>query len=314
MRGGRSSQTPVSPSSRVPSTPSGGERADQRLLEVADVLLHVAAVPLQVEDRVADELARAVKGRLPAAVGLDHLDLRVPRARAARRSRRCAGRASRRAGARAGRSCRGSRPARPRPRGSAAAPTPRGTAPRRAGGDSRRSPRRQASFRGMAVVLVEGITDRIALEAVAAKLGVDLAGDGIEIVPIGGAQAIRRAAATVRGRARGRPLRRRRGAVVPARARRCDVRLRRGPRGRADPRARRGPRARRSSRHRASSRRSATSRTSSSGAGSPSRRSCGAGSRTAAATTATRRLLVAALEAGRDPAAARRRPRARPAF
>jgi hypothetical protein len=47
----------------------------------------------------------------------------------------------------------------------------------------------------MAVVLVEGITDRIALEAVAAKLGRGLASEGIEIVPIGGAQAIRRAAA-----------------------------------------------------------------------------------------------------------------------
>jgi hypothetical protein len=47
----------------------------------------------------------------------------------------------------------------------------------------------------MPVVLVEGITDRIALEAVAAKLGLDLAEEGIEIVPIGGAQAIRRAAA-----------------------------------------------------------------------------------------------------------------------
>ena len=43
-----------------------------------------------------------------------------------------------------------------------------------------------------AVVLVEGVTDRIALEAVAAKLGRDLAVEGIEIVPIGGAQAIRR--------------------------------------------------------------------------------------------------------------------------
>jgi hypothetical protein len=43
------------------------------------------------------------------------------------------------------------------------------------------------------VVLVEGITDRIALEAVARKLGRDLAGEGVEIVPIGGAQAIRRA-------------------------------------------------------------------------------------------------------------------------
>ncbi len=45
----------------------------------------------------------------------------------------------------------------------------------------------------MAAVLVEGVTDRLALEAVARRLALDL--DGIEIVPIGGAQAIRRAAA-----------------------------------------------------------------------------------------------------------------------
>jgi hypothetical protein len=45
----------------------------------------------------------------------------------------------------------------------------------------------------MAVVLVEGVTDRIALEAAARRLDLDLG--GIEIVPIGGAQAIRRAAA-----------------------------------------------------------------------------------------------------------------------
>jgi len=45
----------------------------------------------------------------------------------------------------------------------------------------------------MAVLLVEGITDRLALEAVAARLGLDL--HGVEIVPIGGAQAVRRAAA-----------------------------------------------------------------------------------------------------------------------
>jgi hypothetical protein len=43
----------------------------------------------------------------------------------------------------------------------------------------------------MSVVLVEGITDRLALEATARRLGHDLA--GVEIVPIGGAQAIRRA-------------------------------------------------------------------------------------------------------------------------
>jgi hypothetical protein len=45
----------------------------------------------------------------------------------------------------------------------------------------------------MAVILVEGITDRIALEAVAERLGLEL--DGVEIVPIGGAQAVRRVAA-----------------------------------------------------------------------------------------------------------------------
>jgi hypothetical protein len=49
----------------------------------------------------------------------------------------------------------------------------------------------------MAVVLVEGVTDRIALEAVARRLGLDLR--RIEIVPIGGAQAIRRAAAQHEG-------------------------------------------------------------------------------------------------------------------
>jgi hypothetical protein len=49
----------------------------------------------------------------------------------------------------------------------------------------------------MAVVLVEGITDRIALEAVAQRLGLDLS--GIEIIPIGGAQAIRRASSQYEG-------------------------------------------------------------------------------------------------------------------
>ena len=46
-----------------------------------------------------------------------------------------------------------------------------------------------------AVVLVEGISDRIALETLAARHGRDLTGEGIEIVPIGGAQAIGRALA-----------------------------------------------------------------------------------------------------------------------
>jgi hypothetical protein len=47
------------------------------------------------------------------------------------------------------------------------------------------------------VVLVEGISDRIAVEAAARVLGHDLA--GVEIVAIGGAQAIRRAAAGYAG-------------------------------------------------------------------------------------------------------------------
>ena len=49
----------------------------------------------------------------------------------------------------------------------------------------------------MAVVLVEGITDRLALESVAARLGLSL--HGVEIVPIGGAQAVRRAFAEYEG-------------------------------------------------------------------------------------------------------------------
>ena len=46
----------------------------------------------------------------------------------------------------------------------------------------------------MPVILVEGITDRIAVEAVAARLGRHLSAEGVDVVPIGGAQAIRRAA------------------------------------------------------------------------------------------------------------------------
>ena len=43
-----------------------------------------------------------------------------------------------------------------------------------------------------AVVLVEGISDQSALEALAARRGRDLAVEGIGVVPIGGAQAIGR--------------------------------------------------------------------------------------------------------------------------
>jgi hypothetical protein len=43
-----------------------------------------------------------------------------------------------------------------------------------------------------AVVLVEGISDRVALEGLAERRGRDLAGEGVVVVPIGGAQAIGR--------------------------------------------------------------------------------------------------------------------------
>jgi hypothetical protein len=41
-----------------------------------------------------------------------------------------------------------------------------------------------------AVVLVEGISDQVALQALAERRGRDLAAEGISVVPIGGAQAI----------------------------------------------------------------------------------------------------------------------------
>src|SRR5439155_27336467 len=53
------------------------DRPNQRLLEVSHVLLHVAAVPLEIEYRVTDELARPMERRLPAAVRLDELDVRI---------------------------------------------------------------------------------------------------------------------------------------------------------------------------------------------------------------------------------------------
>jgi hypothetical protein len=43
-----------------------------------------------------------------------------------------------------------------------------------------------------AVILVEGVSDQIALETLAARRGRDLAGDGVAIVPMGGAHALGR--------------------------------------------------------------------------------------------------------------------------
>ena len=66
-------QTPVRPSIRTPRSSNSRQRPKERLLQVTDVLAHVLAMQFQVENRVADELPRAVEGRLPAPVGLGDL-------------------------------------------------------------------------------------------------------------------------------------------------------------------------------------------------------------------------------------------------
>ena len=48
------------------------------------------------------------------------------------------------------------------------------------------------SEKARAVVLVEGISDKVALEALATRRGWDLVAEGVAVVPIGGAQAIGR--------------------------------------------------------------------------------------------------------------------------
>jgi hypothetical protein len=51
---------------------------------------------------------------------------------------------------------------------------------------------RRAGAEPRAVVLVEGVSDQAALEALAARRGRDLEGEGVLLVPMGGAQAIGR--------------------------------------------------------------------------------------------------------------------------
>src|SRR5436190_14827872 len=51
-----------------------GHRPDQHFLEVAHVAVHVAAFGLEVEDRIADELTRAVIRHVAAAAGLEQAD------------------------------------------------------------------------------------------------------------------------------------------------------------------------------------------------------------------------------------------------
>jgi hypothetical protein len=47
------------------------------------------------------------------------------------------------------------------------------------------------------VVFVEGTSDEVAVRALAARLGRDLEAEGVSVVPIGGAQAIRRVLASL---------------------------------------------------------------------------------------------------------------------
>jgi predicted ATP-dependent endonuclease of OLD family len=51
---------------------------------------------------------------------------------------------------------------------------------------------RAAGVDSRAIVLVEGVSDQVALEALAERRGRDLGAEGISVVPIGGAQAIGR--------------------------------------------------------------------------------------------------------------------------
>jgi hypothetical protein len=52
------------------------------------------------------------------------------------------------------------------------------------------SPDIDGAFSARGVVLVEGISDKLALEALARRLGRDLDAEGVSVLPIGGAQAI----------------------------------------------------------------------------------------------------------------------------
>jgi hypothetical protein len=69
------------------------------------------------------------------------------------------------------------------------------------GGGSEATARALAQADGArAVVLVEGFSDQIAIETLAVRLGRDLAGEGVAVVPMGGAQAIGHFLARFQGR------------------------------------------------------------------------------------------------------------------
>ena len=59
---------------RVGAHPVVCAHADHHVLEIADIAVHVAAIGLQVDDRIADDLAGAVIRDVAAAAGLGDLD------------------------------------------------------------------------------------------------------------------------------------------------------------------------------------------------------------------------------------------------
>src|SRR5262249_33607040 len=67
------------PDAGQPPDPAGPDakirgRADEHLLEIANVTVDVAAVGLQIDDRIADDLAGTVVGDIAAPTGFVHMD------------------------------------------------------------------------------------------------------------------------------------------------------------------------------------------------------------------------------------------------
>ena len=65
---------PLKPGDAAGMHPVGRTQADHHRLEIAHVAMDVLSIRLEVEDRIADQLSRAVIGDVAAASGLDDLD------------------------------------------------------------------------------------------------------------------------------------------------------------------------------------------------------------------------------------------------
>ncbi len=70
----RPTQTPVRPSTRVRRDAVVADRPNQHVFEIAHVAVDVAAIRVQVDDRIADDLAGPVIGDVAAAAGFENLD------------------------------------------------------------------------------------------------------------------------------------------------------------------------------------------------------------------------------------------------